>query len=267
MATSKPDLSEDLVFPSKPYPMPRRPHGCFFYGCLISGGLALLFVVAVGVFSYMAYRSLVRFVEENTATAPRELPKVALPDAAELSLKARIESFKKAIDAGEPTEPLILTADDLNALIEEDPRWKGQAYLTIEGEKLGGKVSIPLDTFGDALGPLGLGLLRGRYFNGEVELKAALKDGILNVLIESLEVNGRRLPKEFADVVKKTTVEISKDPDIAEDLQKVESLEVKDGKIIIKGRATKKGPGPGTSRALPDLPDDVMAPAEASPPP
>ena len=76
----------------------------------------------MGIFSYFAYRSLVRLVEENTATAPRELPKVELPPAVRQTLKNRIESFKKAVDTGSGIETLVLTADEVNArTIEENP--------------------------------------------------------------------------------------------------------------------------------------------------
>ena len=201
-------------------------------------------------------------MSRRTRPPRRELPKVELPAAAQRTLKERIESFKKAVDAGEATEPLVLTADEVNALIEDDPNWKGQVYLTIDGETLKGKLSISLDKLSGALERIGIGMLRGRYFNGEVELKTTLKDGILNIMIESLEVNERRLPKELVDVVKNTTVELSKEPKVADEIRKIESLEIKDGKIIIKGRAAKTTPERGASPPAGELPDDVLAPAD-----
>jgi hypothetical protein len=262
MATSKPDFPEAQSFSPESYEEQPRSRGCFFYGCLISGVLALLALIAVGIFSYLFYRSVVRLVEEHTATAPRELPKVKMPAAAQRTIKERVESFKKAVDAGEATEPLVLTADEVNALIEQEPNWKGQVYVTIEGDRLKGTLSISLDKLSSVLERIRIGMLRGRYFNGEVELKTTLKDGILNIMIESLEVNERRLPKELVERVKNTTLEFSKDPQVADEIQKIESLEIKDGKIWIKGRATKKGPERGASPPRGELPDDVLAPAD-----
>ena len=60
-------------------------------------------------------------------------------------LKDRVEAFRKAVEAGTPTEPLVLTSDDLNALIEENPDLKGKIYVKIEGDEVKGQVSIPLD--------------------------------------------------------------------------------------------------------------------------
>ncbi len=264
MATSNPDYLSDSAFGAKSYEEPRRQRGCLFYGCLISSGLVLLLVIAMGIFSYMAYRSLVRFVEENTASTPREIPRVELPDAARRTLKERIESFKKAKDAGEATEPLILTADEVNTLIEEDPRWKGQVYLAIDGETVRGKLSLSLDKLSEVLEKIGFSMLRGRYFNGEVELKGGLENGILNIIVNSLEVNGRPLPQEVIDSLKNSTVEFSKDPKVAEEVQKIESVEIKDGKIIIRGRTRKKEPERGASPPQHNLPDDVFVPADAS---
>jgi hypothetical protein len=98
-------------------------------------------------------------------------------------------------------------------------------------------------------------------------LKATLKDGILNLTIETLEVNGRPVPKEFMDALNQSSLEFSKDPDFANRMRKFDSLEVKDGKIIINGRGTKTGKEPAASPSMPDLPDDVLAPADASPRP
>ncbi len=240
MATSKPDFLEAQSFSPAPYGEPPRERGCFFYGCLISSVLGLLALIGVGIFSYVVYRSFVRIVAENTDTAPRELPKVELPVAAQQTLNKRIESFKKAIDAGVAAEPLVLTAAEVNALIEQNSTWKGQVFVTIDGEKLRGKLSISLDKFSNVLEKIGIAVLRGRYFNGEVELKASLNDDILNVMIESLEVNGRLLPKKFVEAVNKSTVEFTNDPKLADETRKIESLEIKDGTIIIKGRDAKK---------------------------
>ena len=78
----------------------------------------------------------------------------------------------------------MLTSDDLNALIEENPEFKGMVYVKVEGDEVKGQVSIPLDK-------LDFGMVRGRYLNGEADFKASLSDGVLIVTIESVEVNGQ----------------------------------------------------------------------------
>src|SRR5262249_41407240 len=158
--------------------------GCLFYGCVVSSVLAVLILVATGVGLYLFYRWVGTFVDEYTATMPRELPKVEMPEERRVTLKERVDAFKKASDAGTPTEPLVLDSNDLNALIEDQPKLNGRVFVTIDGDRLKGQVSIPLDT-------LPLPLTSGRFLNGEAELKASLEDGVLVVTLESIEVNGK----------------------------------------------------------------------------
>src|SRR5262249_41226065 len=153
---------------------PPRTRGCFFYGCLISGVLAVLIAVALAVGFYLLYRWVGQFVDEYTATVPRELPKVEIPDEHRQTLNERVEAFRKAIDAGAATEPLVLDGSDINALIEEYTDFKGKVFVTIEGDKLKGQVSIPLES-------IGLPMVSGRFLNGEAEFKASLEGGVLVV--------------------------------------------------------------------------------------
>jgi hypothetical protein len=251
----------------EPYEPPRG-HGCFFYGCIIASVMTLMFVGAVGIGFYVLYRAATRFVEQYTATAPRELPKVEMPPERRKTLQERVDAFRRAIESGTPAEPLILTADEVNALIEDSPNWKGKIYVSLEGDKVKGKVSIPLEKLSAALEKIGIGFLQGRYLNGEAELMASLRDGVPLVTLESLEVNGQQLPEEWMTELRKENVvkDAFKDPKNVELIRKLESIEIKDGKIIIKPRAKNAGAVGGTSEPLPDLPEDVLAPPGSNQP-
>ena len=109
------------------------------------------------------------------------------------ALKKRVEAFKHAARRGQPTPPLVLSSDDLNALIEDNPKadLKGKVYVTIEKDRLKGQVSLPLSQI-----PL-FGLTQGRYLNGEAEFNVRLIDGRPFVTIEDLEVNGKRPSEAF----------------------------------------------------------------------
>ena len=263
MSTSDSDFYEAKKFSPEPEDKPARQLGCFFYGCLITGILALLLAIAIGVITYALYRTFTQFVEENTATAPRELPKVEVSPEARVAIKEKVEEFKKTADAAEPAETLVLTADELNALIDDTPDLKGQIFLTIEGDRVKGKLSLSLDKFSPFFEKVGIKVLRGRYFNGEVEFKASFGDGTMKLIVESLEANGRRLPEPFVTQVNDMIIQFSKNPDIADDLSKIDRFEVKDGKLIIQRRVRRKGSQPGTPTAPDDLPDRVLAPPDA----
>jgi hypothetical protein len=250
MASSNPEFYDASRFTAEGYEPPRE-RGCFFYGCIIASVLAILLLIAVAVGFYLVYRALNQLVDEYTATAPRELPSVELPADERQTLRARFDAFRKAIDAGTPAESLVLSADDINALLEDDPNLKGKIYVTMEGDKLKGQISIPL-------GSIGLPMLSGRYLNGEAELKASLSEGVLIVTLESIEVNGKKPPQQFLDSIRRQNLaqDAYKDPKNAERIRKLESIEIKDGKIIIKARVKESG----AAGRLPELPKEVLAP-------
>ena len=66
-------------------------------------------------------------------------------------LKQRFEAFQAAVREQRPTQPLTLTADDINALIASGPEQqalKGKFYVSLEGDQLKGEVSVPLQEVG-----------------------------------------------------------------------------------------------------------------------
>jgi hypothetical protein len=248
MSTNDPEFYQAPKFTPEQYQAPPRQRGCFFYGCIIASVLAVLMAILVGVLIFAGYRMLSSLVNDYTGTAPEQLPKVEMPAEKRQALQDRVKAFRSAVNDGTATEPLVLTSDDINALIDENEELKGTMFVKIEGDELKARVSIPLDK-------LPLPMFKGRYLNGEAELKASLFDGELIVHIDAIEVNGKRPPEAVMTDVRKQNItkDIAKDPDNARMLRKLESLEIKDGKIIVKVRA-KPGaaaPGPNGKAATP----------------
>ncbi len=252
MATHDPEFYESPKFSPEPDELRPRQRGCFFYGCVIASVLTVLLILALAVGAYLAYRAINKTVEEYTATAPRELPKLEIPEEERKNVVERFKKFRDDIKEGTATEPLVLTGEDLNALVEEVPELKGRVYFTIEEGKIKGQVSIPLSTFVD------IGMTRGRYLNGEAEFKASLSDGVLVVTLDSIEVNGKRPPDDVMSNIRQQNMakDLYKDPDNAEMIRRFESIEIKDGKIIIKPRP----------RATPKAEQDVKKSAADSKP-
>jgi hypothetical protein len=157
-----------------------------------------------------------------------------MPDDKRQTLQDRVKAFREAVDAGTAIEPLVLSGDDLNALIDDNAEAKGMIYVTIEKDELKGRISIPLDK-------LGLPMVKGRYLNGEADLKASLFDGELIVHIDAIEVNGKKPPEQIMTDLRKQNIakDFTKDARNAAMLRKLESLEIKDGNIILKVRAKR----------------------------
>ncbi|MGD0040841.1 MAG: hypothetical protein ABSE84_10580 [Isosphaeraceae bacterium] len=116
---------------------------------------------------------------------------------------------------------------------------------------------------------LKIGVLKGRYLNGEAELKASLSDGNLVVTLETLEVNGKRPPERFLSELRKQNLakDAYENPKNVEMIRRFESLEIKDGKIILKPRIHAKTPsgadGPQAPASLPSPSRPKLPQAEA----
>jgi hypothetical protein len=283
MATGNPDFS-DYKRIAPPYDEPPRQRGCFFYGCIIAAVLAVLFVIAIVIFAVFLYRLLGGLVDEYTGTAPRPLPTVQMPAESRATLNDRVEAFKAAVKENRPTGPLVLSSDDLNALIEDNPdaNLKGKVYVTIEQDKLKGQVSIPLNDIPS------FGLTRGRFLNGEAEFSVRLEDGEPYMAIRSLEINGKTPPDEFMRGFKGQNLlkDVQFDPETRKAFYRLDSIYVKDGKLIITAREPSKRPdgepsvGSDTKRKAGEppaeksdaekkgedrLPKDVLAPPDTRP--
>ena len=87
-------------------------------------------------------------------------------------MHARVDAFRKALDSGKPSEPLVLDSDDINVLIADNPDLQDKVHVDIEGDKVNGQVSFPLEG-------IGLPAFKGRYLNGKATLKVSLEDGFL----------------------------------------------------------------------------------------
>ena len=223
-----------------PPPQPAKRHGCFFYGCITV--LILMVLLGVGGFFLVRYtlHRVIALAEQYTETQPMTLPQVQMSTSDYDQLDKRVTEFNDRMKAGKPVPPLILSGDEINALIGKDPAWrnlKGKLYVTIEGDRIKGQISVPLDEFATRVP--GLSRLKGRYLNGEAALKVSLENGPLNVTLQSLEIKGQSPPLPIMTQLQSVNFaqNASQDPRTADVIGKLESITVGDGKLTIKTKA------------------------------
>lgn len=204
--------------------------GCFFYGCLAAVLLFLLVIVGGGVGGYMFLKSQ---VAKYTAEAPAEIPVVEATEEEIEAINTKVEQAQQAAEKGEPAETLELTATEINALISANEDLKGKAFITIRDGQVTGDVSIPTDEL-----PAGA----GRFFNASVTLNVSFENGVLIVTLEDATVKGEPLPEAFAEAIRNENLakDLYSDPNAAETMKRIESVEVLDEKIIIKFRKPEK---------------------------
>src|SRR5437867_4753859 len=185
-------MSDQLAPPTAtPASQPAKRRGCFFYGCIT----VLVLMVVVGIAGFFTVRyalnKVTAMVEQYTETTPMTLPTVQMSATDYQQLDKRVTAFADAVTARKATPPLVLTGDEINALIANNPAWKGlkgKVYVTIEGDQIKGKVSIPMDDLAQV--PL-LSRLKGRYLNGSAAFKVSRANGVLVVTLQSLEAKGQ----------------------------------------------------------------------------
>jgi len=208
----------------------KKKGGC---GKFVLIGCAVLLVLGVAgaIGGYFVIRNALQgFVEAYTSTEPLEIAKVQMPEAQVQSLVARVDKFKEAVEAGEPTQPLTLTGPEINAILQNDPDFQGvgdKVYVTTEGSTIRGDISIPLDKFGN--------LGKGRYLNGSGEFSVSLVNGRPVVFLESLVVNDKQVPPDVMEQMGKENLakDLANDPNFKPVLQKLKSIEIENGKLII----------------------------------
>jgi hypothetical protein len=212
-----------------PAPQPKRSSTGKWVGigCLIT--IALL--VVGGFITYAVVKSvLVGLMDEYTDTQPRNLPQVTMAESQAKAVCARVDTFLAALKADQAVAPLVLSGDDINALIKYHPAWNkmaGLAYVTIEGSKIKGEVSLQLDAIAKQT--------KGRYLNGTGVISVQLVDGRMFIFLDSLEVKGKAVPEEFMKSFRSENLakNANTDEKSAAAIAKFESITVQDGTIRI----------------------------------
>ena len=89
--------------------------------------------------------------------------------------------------------------------------------------------------------------------NGEAEFNVRFKDGVLFVTISSLEINGKPVPDEFFNSFRGQNIakDANTNPKYAQAIRNLESVEIKDGKLIITPRQRADSREHGQARGFP----------------
>ena len=170
---------------------PKTGRGCLFWGGITAGVLFLIVLLAV----LSGVRLFKKYVNEYTDAAPLALPAVQATDEQVNRIRERVKTFEEAVRSGKSVQPLIVTADEANALIAKDSELKtmqGHFHVTFEEGQVKAQLSIPIERISN------LRMLRGRYLNGTGIFTVALRDGVLWVTPQSVETEkGKPLPEDL----------------------------------------------------------------------
>ena len=209
---------------------PRR--GCLFYGCITGLVMLVLLLVALLFGIHCGMKKLSGLVNQYTDTKPMTLPTVEMSQAHIDKLKQRWQAFEEAVRAQRPAEPLVLTADEINALIAGGPDkqpMKGKFYVRLDEDRVKAELSLPLQE------QLPWKMVKGRYLNGSGTFNVSLQNGVLFVAPQTIEVKGKPVPEMYMQGIRKQNFAqgLANEPDATAVLQGLQDIQVKDGKLIV----------------------------------
>jgi hypothetical protein len=214
-------------------PAVKSRRGCFFYGCITC--LVLLALMLGALLVGLHY--VRKMVNQFTDSQPMELPTVQMSQAEIDQVKQRFEAFEKAVQEQHAAEPLVLAADEINALIANGPQQqdlKGKLYVSLEGDQVKGQVSVPLRD-------IGLSVFRGRYLNGSATFNLSFTNGVLSITPQTILVKGKPVPETYMQEIRKQNLAapLANEPKATAVLQGLEQIQVSDGKLVVVPKEKK----------------------------
>lgn len=224
-----------------PAPARERPRrGCVFYGCVTAAVLAVVAAIVVAIGLALVYRAFNTFVKEYAEDAPAPIPVAEMPAGEVERVEDRLRAFRDAIAAGKAAEPLVLSAEEINALIAQDEDLRGVVAVDFENDEFRGRVSLPLEDLG----------FPGKFLNGAATFDVRIDNGLLLVTVETLEVRGKPLPEDAMSRLRMENLAkaVNRDPDDAAVIARIERIEVKGGKLVV----TPKPPPPAEAKPEPE---------------
>ncbi len=206
---------------------PKRRRGCLFYGCLV--GIVCMLAILGGLL--LGLHVFKRMLNTYTDPGPMPLPTVHMTPAQVAQVQQRVDDFRDRLRAGLRSPPLVLTADDINALVVSWPDLeaaRNKLYVSIHGDQLRAQVSVPLAR-------VGLPMFKGRYLNGTASLSIALRNGILYLTAQNIVAHGKPLPSLYMNRIRRENLagRINDNSRASVALNQLESIQVKDGKLVI----------------------------------
>lgn len=205
----------------------KRGWGCSVLG-IIAVGILLLVLCPAG---YLGVRLARRQIKQFTDAQPVLLPASTLSPAAVAAVKQRVDSFRAALREGRAVEPLVLSGDEVNALIATYPglrAFRDRLFVTLGTNDINAQFSFPAEQ-------LGLDPMRGRYINGQGTMLLVLHNGSVIMTLSSVNEKGEPVPETLGRSIRGFNLAdgVSHDPAAAAEAAKIQDVRVNDGKLVI----------------------------------
>ena len=198
----------------------------------------VVFLILLGVAFFVGGYVGVRYVV--TSTEPKPIPQVETSEADQAAAKQRWDDFTagpRPAPVETPTPPpdgtttevvptpstnrIELSASDINQLIAGSRKLSGKAFVSIENNVARVQVSVPMEKVG----------FRGRFLNGELQVKSAPDRNPRNIEISEVALGG------FSDKILNTLLGFRSLRSYADEYATqydIRSFAIEDNKVVIE---------------------------------
>lgn len=205
---------------------------CLIVGCSVFaiGAVALVGLVALG--GYFLFNTATQMIANVSSEEPLTFPASTVGEEEFVALQGRYDAFVQAIETGAPAEPLRLSIDEINALLQRGlagGELADSMYATIVDDKIQAEFSFPIEKF------LPLEQFKGRFINGTGTLDVYTRNGQLFAHLLDVRIGDTPLPAEMADAMSRENLVkgMMDDPKAREVIQRIASIEVADGAVLV----------------------------------
>jgi hypothetical protein len=209
-------------------PPTTKNRGCLFWALVT----VVVLAVVVGGGGYLAYRYAIhRIVTVYTETTQFDLGEPALSPTEAGALDGRLAAFAHAVRNKTPVEPLVLSNEELTALVARSPDFRrlgGRARFSTGDGEIRAELSLPLERMG----------YPDRWFNGSAAFAVTLENGVLTVTLQSVSVKGEPVPEWIVGKLRDRNLakDLYEKPEAAGFVARLESIEVGNGRITLVPR-------------------------------
>jgi hypothetical protein len=206
----------------------KKNRGCLFRALFT----VVVLAVVVGGGGYLAYRYAIHWiVTACTETTPLDLGQPALPPTELGALDGRLASFAHAVRNKTPVEPLVLTGEELTALVARSPEFRqlgGRARFSIGEGEIRAELSVPMERVG----------YPDRWLNGSAAFAVTLENGVLIITLRSASVKGEPVPGWIVRKLQERYLakDLYEKPLAASFIARLESIEVGNGRVTVVPR-------------------------------
>ncbi len=215
-----PDQNAAISAPPK-----KSGRGCWFYGCTTVAVIAVLLVVG-GI--YGANRAY-KWARSFTSAEPAVFPQPSITGQDLDVLKQRYGRFAIALEEGTASGPLVLTGEEINALVaaSSQTNFAGGLHVSIDNGNLVGQISLPIGEI--------FPIFSGRYLNATAKINASIENGLPIVTMDEVSANGKPLPGFLSEAFREENLVkgVYEDAEAMARIRRIDSLRVDGNRLIV----------------------------------